>query len=162
MGFGERGERGLTGERGKTGDHGQMGDTGEVGATGKTGATGQRGPGYSSWITRHILQAYVLLWIGVMLSFILTAFLYSRALEEISLKARRQCEAGNTRSLLQRDDYRESAQRTQQLDLERLLGIDTATAAEIRRISLESADRRMANLPYFDCITGKRVPPPKG
>lgn len=154
---GERGERGPTGERGKIGDHGQAGDTG---ATGQPGERGPRGTGYSSWLTRNITRAYLLLWAGVLLSLVLSAFLYGRALDEITDKARRQCEAGNVRSDVQREDFLESARQTQRLDLEKLLGITADQAAEFRRLSAENAERRIARLPYLNCRTGERVPPP--
>ena len=59
-----------TGERGPAGDHGQAGDmgqTGEAGATGPAGPKGEKGDRYSSWLTRNVVKAYVLLAAGLFL-----------------------------------------------------------------------------------------------
>lgn len=157
---GATGERGARGERGPVGDHGQAGDTGETGIQGKTGERGETGPRYTSWLTRHVVKAYVMLWAGLVLSFALSAFLYGRALDDVSAKARRQCEAGNVRSEVQREDLMESAAQTQMVDLERLFGIGPEQAAEFRRLTDETTERRISRLPYLDCATGQRVPAP--
>lgn len=71
-----------------------------------------------------------------------------------------QCEAGNTRSQIQKEDLETTAAQTENLDIERLLGLTPETAAEVRRVSRENAERRILALPFLDCRTGKKLPPP--
>ena len=54
----------MTAERGKTGDHGQ---TGEAGPEGPKGERGEKGERYSSWLTRNVVKAYVMLAAGLFL-----------------------------------------------------------------------------------------------
>lgn len=116
----------------------------------------------SKWVIRHAAAAYTLLFIGVLAAFILTVTLFDQAGDEIRERAIAGCHAANERSAISAEDFAESARQVQILDIEKLFGIDAATAAEFRRISLENATRRISRLPYFNCETGKRIsaPPP--
>ena len=166
---GQAGDTGLTGELGPVGDTGGTGETGATGATGRTGITGQRGqtghtgaqgPGYSSWLTRHVTAAYGLLLLGVVLAFIFSAVRFDQATDQIDRKARESCEAGNTRSQIQKEDFETTAAMTQEPGLlERLLGLTPEAADEVRRVSRENTDRRIAALPFLDCRTGERIHP---
>ena len=147
----------MSGERGPAGDHGQAGDPGRTGAKGERGP---RGRAHSSFLTRNALKAYVFLLVGTIASFILSGVLYGRTTDEINRRAVETCEAGNLRSDLQREDLLDSVAQTNRLDISRLFGVDAATADEFRRLAKENADRRIARLPYIDCHTGERVPPP--
>lgn len=145
------------------GGHGGAGGTGGAGGVGTPGQTGPRGPRgaqYSSWLTRNVLAAYLLLACGVIAAFATIGYNASSTTERIETKFRMGCEAGNDRSRLQEEDYRESADQLDKLDLQRLFNIGPEQVAEFRRLSRESTERRIAALPYLDCRTGQRIPGP--
>lgn len=132
------------------GDRGKQGDKGD---------TGDPGPPFSSWITRHVLVAYLLLAIGVFLSFVVSVTLNERALREIDHRAKENCEAGNERSRLQIEALTDSQKRLEALDLTQVLGTAPDQVDNVRRLSRETYERRVASWPFLDCDTGKRIPP---
>lgn len=154
---GEQGIQGTTGERGPVGDHGQTGDRGIQGA---------RGPRASTFITRNLVVLFLLITAGNILSFVAIGVTDSRNNERVAAaidytneKAREFCEAGNARSRILSDDYTESRRQAEQTDLVALLGITPEQADELRRITLENVERRIAALPFLDCETGEGIPP---
>lgn len=159
---GATGDTGLTGEAGPVGDTGATGDTGltgHIGVTGQrgqTGQTGEQGPHYSSWLTRRAVFAYGLMALGLVLSVVFTNVRFDQATARTDRKVRELCEAGNVRSQLQAEDYETSAAQTEAVDLERVLGVTPEGAAEVRRLSRETADRRIMAVPFLDCRTGER------
>lgn len=118
------------------------------------------GPRYSSWLIRNVVKAYGILALGVILSFAVTGYTTARTTAQIERDTRASCEAGNQRSRLQLEDYVESAAQLQRADLEELFGVGPEQAAEFRRLGAESTARRIAAVPFIDCKTGERVPPP--
>lgn len=141
--------------------HVTAGERGKKGDTGDTGVRGEMGPAYSSWVTRHVLMAYLMVVIGTILSFVLTVYLFNRTLDEVDHRAKQNCEAGNKRSALQVEDFRSTRQQTINLDIGRLLGISPADVDEVRRITIENSNRRIASVPFVDCSTGKPLPAAK-
>lgn len=113
-----------------------------------------------TWLTRNVVKAYAILALGVILSFAVTGYTNARITHRIESKFRAGCEAGNQRSRLQLEDYAESAAQLERIDLEKLFGVGPEQAAEFRRLGAESTARRVAAVPFIDCRTGKRVPPP--
>lgn len=166
MSAGERGPAGPMGERGKIGDHGQdgrdghEGSDGEEGLRGLRGEKGETGDAYSSWITRNIVRAYCILGLGVMTAIGLTAYAFDQTTDRIERVAAEACASGNLRSDIQRDDFTESLRLTQSIDLQKLFGFGPEQEADFRRLSAESAERRIYGLPYTDCRTGIRIHPP--
>ncbi len=147
-------EKGPKGERGPAGDHGQTGEEGRRGRIGETGATG---PAYNSWLTRNVTRAYVVLCVGFILSLIFTVGKFDNVAEDIQKSALSNCQAGNERTLLERESLLESQRQTENFDLEQLLGLSKAQAEEVRRISRRNIQDRLNRLPYLDCVTGERT-----
>lgn len=161
------GERGPRGDRGPTGDHGQVGDTGDVG---EQGETGEQGRAYSSWLTRHVAAAYVILFAGMLLAFVFTEVRHDdalrriedrhvNALERIDARARQLCEVGNTRSRLQLEAELQSRRQAQTFDFAKMFNVSQEQGEEFRRLSRESSDRRIRSFPFLDCNTGQRLEP---
>lgn len=140
-------------ERGKTGDHGQGG------APGGLGPVGPMGPAYSSWLTRNVVKAYLILAVGVVAAFLTMGFVFDNVVDRINRGALIDCKAGNDRSDLQKEDLLESLKQIESIDIRRLFGIDEQQASEFRRLSRETTQKRMDRLPYIDCATGKQVRP---
>lgn len=111
------------------------------------------------WLTRHTLAAYGLLVLGVVLSFALSGIIYGRFTDQIHRQTLVNCQAGNERSDLQREDILDQRRQLENADLVTLLGVTPEQADNVRRLSLESSQRRLDRLPYVDCRTGKRLPP---
>lgn len=144
--------RDLTqGERGKTGDHGQAGEEGKQ---------GPMGPAYSSWLTRNLLKAYLIPLILSIIAFAVMGVGFERVTNRIEKVARTNCVAGNDRSLIQRDDILDGMRQTDAVDLGKLFNIDEEQVAEFRRLSKETAERRLARIPFIDCHTGERLSSP--
>lgn len=114
---------------------------------------------YDRWLVAHVLRAYLILLLGVALAFIFTLYRTNASDRHITEVAMVSCEAGNQRSQITKEDLIDSQKRLEQLDLEKLLGIPPEQVEEVRRISKESNDRRIARLPYVDCKTGKQISP---
>lgn len=152
-GLGAEGQEGLEG-----GDsHGGRGGRGGQGGMGIAGPRGPKGEAaVAPLILRHITKVFLVQLAGVVLALWLSWSAVGKA-SEVGV---RNCEAGNTRSQVQLEDFAETARMTASLDLERLFGIDAETAAEFRALSLSNAQRRIERLPFLDCKTGERVPPP--
>ena len=62
---------GTHGGSGGTGGAGGTGTRGEPGKRGERGEPGPAGASYSSWLTRHVVAAYAVVCIGVVICFIL-------------------------------------------------------------------------------------------
>lgn len=118
------------------------------------------GPPYSSWVTRNLVRAYLLLFLGFLLSLVFTVVKFDSVTGEIQRVALSNCVAGNERTLVQAAQLRENIRQNETLDLGRLLNLDEARVKEIREISRRSAEARINQLPYVDCETGDRVPLP--
>lgn len=155
-GLGAEGQEGALGEEA----HGGRGGRGGQGGQGRKGEPGEAGPAYSSWLTRHVMVAYLILFLGVVMSFAVSGVLYGRAIDRIDGTIRANCEAGNERTLIQRDDLLDSRRQIAAADLTAVLGLTAEQAVEYRRLSNESIDRRLERLPYLDCSTGNRIPIP--
>lgn len=153
---GERGPSGPAGERGKTGDHGQDG----TGIKGDRGETGKMGPAYTSFITRNLARVYIINTLAVILSFLVMGVVFDAIIARVDRVATVNCEAGNDRSNIQKEDLLENIQQTKAVDLKTLFGIDDEQVAEFRRLSEENSLRRIARLPYINCKTGEKVPIP--
>ena len=117
---------------------------------------GEPGKPFAPFILRNITKAFLIQLAGALLSL----WMAWSAIQEAREVAVSHCIAGNERSRLQLEDFADSARMTASLDLERLLGVDAAGAAEIRAITAERTQRRIERLPFLDCKTGKRTPPP--
>lgn len=115
---------------------------------------------FLAWFAKNVAKAYVVLCIGVVLSFVVSGVLYDRAVDRIDAQARANCEAGNERTQLQKEDLIESRRQLDAADLTVVLGLSPAQAEQTRRLAAESSDRRLARLPFLDCSTGKRIPVP--
>lgn len=170
---GQQGDRGIAGERGEKGDHGQPGDVGPSGRTGKTGgvglqgASGKQGPRgapYESWLTRHVVSAYLLMALGVVVSIAVASYALTESTDRLDVKARELCAAGNLRSDLQRTVFIEGRDRTAKFDFRSIINEPeperTRLAEQLKRESIEASDRNISRVPYVDCATGKRIPPP--
>lgn len=142
------------GERGPVGDHGQAGD---VGRTGPTGAKGD--PGVAPWVVRKATLAYSLLVLGLMFAFYIVVETRHEAFDKIEARRIAQCESDNIRAELQLEDYRISLKQAEEANIERILGLTTEQANELRRISVDNAKRRISQVPFTDCKTGQRLPP---
>lgn len=127
---------------------------------GDLGKTGPMGPAYSSWLTRHVLLAYLILCLGFIVSLAFTITKFDSVTAEIQRVALSNCVAGNERTLVQAAQLREGLRQNESLDLGRLLDIDEGRVAEIRAISRRNVEQRLAQLPYVDCQTGEHVPLP--
>lgn len=112
------------------------------------------------WLARNAMAAYGLLVLGVVLSFALSGIIYGRFTDRVKHQAAVNCQAGNDRSDVQREDILDSRRQLEAADLVALLGVTPEQADNLRRQSLEASDRRLARLPYVDCRTNKRIPPP--
>lgn len=112
------------------------------------------------WVVRKARDAYLLLLLGVVLSFVLSGIIYGRFTGQIHRQTVTNCQAGNERSDLQREDILDQRRQLESADLVALLGVTPEQADNVRRLSLEASQRRMDRLPYVDCRTGKRLPPP--
>lgn len=141
----------MTGERGPQGDHGQIGDT---------GPRGPEGPRYSSLLTRHVVAAYSVVLLGVLLGFVFSQVRFDQAMDQIDQRARQLCEAGNIRSQIAKEDFETTAAQLRQPGwLEDTLGLTPERADELRRITEENSSRRVKALPFLDCQSaGSLVP----
>lgn len=115
---------------------------------------------FPAWFARNVATAYVALCLGVVLSFIVTGVLYDRAVNRINNQARADCEAGNERTQLQKEDLIDARRQIDAVDLTVVIGLSEQQSAEYRRLAFDSIDRRMSRLPFIDCSTGKRIPNP--
>lgn len=86
---GKRGHAGPEGQGGVAGERGQAGDTGQVGPAGPRGERGER---YSSWLTRNVVRAYVLL-AGGLFAFVLVSQWQERQNDERSTEVMARFEA---------------------------------------------------------------------
>lgn len=107
-----------------------------------------------------MVKGYLILLILNVVAYIVMAVGFDRVIDRVNRVASIDCQAGNERSDLQREDFFENIRQTETLDLGRLFGIDEEQVKEFRRLSRESAERRIARLPYVDCLTGEKVSPP--
>lgn len=139
------------GERGPVGDHGQIGPIGLTGLKGD--------PGVAPWVVRKATTAYAILALGIIVAIGFSGYTSRQANKHIAAIQVTNCEAGNERSRIQRDDLVESQRMLQTIDLVNLLGVEPDQVDELKRISLAQSQRRIAAIPFVDCKTGKRINP---
>lgn len=151
---GDHGQMGDKGERGPEGEHGDQGDAGE---RGRQGPPGEPGKPYSSFLTRNAVAAYLGLAFGLVVALMFTYRVGQEADRKLRAQARETCLAFNTRSDIQQEEYRDNRQRAIALDYAELFNLSDERAENVRKLSMESIDRRLSMLPFLDCETGVRV-----
>lgn len=139
------------GERGPVGDHGQTGDTGA------RGPRGHRGEQYSSWLTRNVVRAYVILLTGVLASISLTAYASRRNNERIERQSvandRAFCLIVN-RTYTEINKNREASRKAYNL----LVNPSTHPDSPIIKLRDDLLKTIDGNLPQLDCSAIGRGP----
>lgn len=115
--------------------------------------------GCSSTIARHAVKAYLVLFVGMLLSFALTFYGFNFALDRIEAKAKQNCVAGNARSRIQLDDLIDGRRQAERFNFQKFLNVTPEQAANLRNLTIDTANKRIVRVPFQDCTTGRRLPP---
>lgn len=128
------------------------------GERGPKGEKGETGKSYTSFLLRHLLIGFCTLLFGICLSFWLIQYRFDQSISKVKSEARVSCEAGNLRSQLAKDDAIDSRNRTLNLDFTKVFGTPPDQVENLRRLTIEATDRKIAAIPFVDCDTGKSLP----
>ncbi len=168
----QQGSAGNVGNPGE-GAHGGTGGTGGAGGVGIQGIQGKQGiqgERYSSWLTRHVMKAYLLLAGGIVAAFVLMGIGFARVEDDRQRRLNAVTQQADTNRTINRDlcEGLNGSNETLRFLLDGALRGRTPTSPPLTDSARQLTIDTYRRLPSTNCETGEKtyheppLPPPTG